>query len=147
MRLYRYTGDCSEHRTPRRHPYTSQQSQCLFQRPSARGTTSRRIFGKQGYSPNGLVSQISRPDPMAVVAEWSRYRIVAGMYPWLPVPLKTRPGIGSNPGESMDVCKCIVPSRHGGTQNSRRAASPLVRLVEGEQRWEASDLPLCCPLK
>ncbi|GFV65416.1 uncharacterized protein TNCV_2638461 [Trichonephila clavipes] len=41
----------------------------------------------------------------------------------------------------MDVCKCIVPSRHGGTLNSRRAASPLVRLVDGEERWEASDDP------
>ncbi|GFW46932.1 hypothetical protein TNCV_2982881 [Trichonephila clavipes] len=29
----------------------------------------------------------------------------------------------------MDVCKCIVPSRHGDTLNSRRAASPLVRLI------------------
>ncbi|GFT61344.1 uncharacterized protein TNCV_4091131 [Trichonephila clavipes] len=27
----------------------------------------------------------------------------------------------------------------GGTLNSRRAASPLVKLVEGEERWEASD--------
>ncbi|GFU18194.1 hypothetical protein TNCV_2033441 [Trichonephila clavipes] len=33
-----------------------------------------------------------------------------------------------------DVCKCIVPLRHGGTLNSRRAASPLVRLVEEEER-------------
>ncbi|GFY16625.1 hypothetical protein TNCV_2787511 [Trichonephila clavipes] len=33
----------------------------------------------------------------------------------------------------MDVCKCIVPSRHVGTLNSRLAASPLVRLVEGEE--------------
>ncbi|GFU21534.1 uncharacterized protein TNCV_3827391 [Trichonephila clavipes] len=41
----------------------------------------------------------------------------------------------------MDVCKCIVPAQHGGTLNSRRAASPLVRLVEGEERWEASDHP------
>ncbi|GFX20051.1 uncharacterized protein TNCV_1436111 [Trichonephila clavipes] len=41
----------------------------------------------------------------------------------------------------MDVCKCIVPSRHGGTLNSRRAASSLMRLVEGEERWEASDYP------
>ncbi|GFT49476.1 uncharacterized protein TNCV_3366711 [Trichonephila clavipes] len=39
----------------------------------------------------------------------------------------------------MDVCKCIVPLRHGGTLNSRRAASPLVWLVEGEKRWEAPD--------
>ncbi|GFX16162.1 uncharacterized protein TNCV_4704181 [Trichonephila clavipes] len=41
----------------------------------------------------------------------------------------------------MDVCKCIVPARHGGTLNSRRAASPLVRLVEGEEKWKASDYP------
>ncbi|GFV10715.1 uncharacterized protein TNCV_1755541 [Trichonephila clavipes] len=41
----------------------------------------------------------------------------------------------------MDVCKCIVVSRHGSTLNSRRAASPLVRLVEGEERWEAPDHP------
>ncbi|GFW28335.1 uncharacterized protein TNCV_4640021 [Trichonephila clavipes] len=48
-------------------------------------------------------------------------------------------GLGSNPGVDMDVLKCIVPSWHGGTLNSRRAASPLVRLVEGEERWEAPD--------
>ncbi|GFT33252.1 uncharacterized protein TNCV_4767361 [Trichonephila clavipes] len=29
----------------------------------------------------------------------------------------------------MDVCKCIVPSRHGVTLKSLRAASPIVRLV------------------
>ncbi|GFX89196.1 uncharacterized protein TNCV_20921 [Trichonephila clavipes] len=48
-------------------------------------------------------------------------------------------GLGLNPGEDMDVCKCIVPSRHGGTLNSRRAARLLVWLVEDEERWEASD--------
>ncbi|GFS66146.1 hypothetical protein TNCV_2511121 [Trichonephila clavipes] len=42
--------------------------------------------------------------------------------------------LGSNPGEDMDICKCIVPSPHGGTLNSHRAASPLVRLVEEEER-------------
>ncbi|GFX69943.1 uncharacterized protein TNCV_2079231 [Trichonephila clavipes] len=41
----------------------------------------------------------------------------------------------------MDVCKCIVPSRHWGSLNSRRATSPLVRLVEGEERWESPDDP------
>ncbi|GFU86341.1 uncharacterized protein TNCV_2116941 [Trichonephila clavipes] len=35
--------------------------------------------------------------------------------------------------------KCFL--RHGGTLNSRRAAGPLVRLVEGEERWKASDHP------
>ncbi|GFW53303.1 uncharacterized protein TNCV_4075241 [Trichonephila clavipes] len=37
----------------------------------------------------------------------------------------------------MDVCKCIVPLRHGGTLNRRRATSPVMWLVEGEERWEA----------
>ncbi|GFU86492.1 hypothetical protein TNCV_423081 [Trichonephila clavipes] len=46
-------------------------------------------------------------------------------------------GLGSNPRDRMDVCKCIAPSRYGGTLNSRRAASPLVRLVEGEEVLEA----------
>ncbi|GFT07038.1 uncharacterized protein TNCV_1415821 [Trichonephila clavipes] len=41
----------------------------------------------------------------------------------------------------MDVCKCIVPVRHRGTLNSRQAASPLVRMVEGGERWETSDHP------
>ncbi|GFW10969.1 uncharacterized protein TNCV_4459441 [Trichonephila clavipes] len=58
-------------------------------------------------------------------------------------------GLGSNPGEDRDACKCIVPLQHGGTLNSRRAASPLEWLVEGEGRWEAPDhpqgfLPLNC---
>ncbi|GFU53066.1 uncharacterized protein TNCV_3098501 [Trichonephila clavipes] len=34
-----------------------------------------------------------------------------------------------------------VPSRHGGTLNSRRAANPFVRLVEEEERWETPTLP------
>ncbi|GFY11828.1 uncharacterized protein TNCV_1530201 [Trichonephila clavipes] len=49
--------------------------------------------------------------------------------------------MGSNPGEGIDICKSIVPLRHGGTLNSRRAASPLVRFVEGEERWEAPNHP------
>ncbi|GFU02000.1 integrase catalytic domain-containing protein [Trichonephila clavipes] len=36
----------------------------------------------------------------------------------------------------MDVCKCIVPSRHGGTLNSRKS----FREVGGrEERWETLD--------
>ncbi|GFX53285.1 uncharacterized protein TNCV_362781 [Trichonephila clavipes] len=50
-------------------------------------------------------------------------------------------GLGSNPGGDMNGCKCIVPSWHRGTINRRRAASPLVRLVGGEERWEAPDNP------
>ncbi|GFT42551.1 transposable element Tcb2 transposase [Trichonephila clavipes] len=47
--------------------------------------------------------------------------------------------IGSNPGEGMDVCKCILISRLGGALNSRRATSLLVRLVEGQERWDIPD--------
>ncbi|GFX76721.1 putative DD41D transposase [Trichonephila clavipes] len=46
-------------------------------------------------------------------------------------------GLSSNPGEGLDVCKCIVPSRHGGTLNCHRAASPLVTLVAKGERWDA----------
>ncbi|GFY16793.1 uncharacterized protein TNCV_4337941 [Trichonephila clavipes] len=60
---------------------------------------------------------------------------------WLATLTAVPLGLGSNPEEDMDVCECIVPSGHGSTLNSRRAASPLVRLVEGEERWEAPDHP------
>ncbi|GFV59303.1 hypothetical protein TNCV_2340441 [Trichonephila clavipes] len=51
-----------------------------------------------------------------------------------PAPLKTHRDLGLNPGEGMDVCKYIEPMLHGGTQNSCRAANPLVGLVEGDER-------------
>ncbi|GFV78964.1 uncharacterized protein TNCV_4347231 [Trichonephila clavipes] len=60
---------------------------------------------------------------------------------WLVTMTAVPLGLGSNTIEDMDVCKCIVPSRHGGTLNSSRAASPLVRLVEGEERWDAPQQP------
>ncbi|GFY00139.1 uncharacterized protein TNCV_1342371 [Trichonephila clavipes] len=41
----------------------------------------------------------------------------------------------------MDTCKWRVPLRRGGTLNSRRATSLLVRLVEEEERWEVPDHP------
>ncbi|GFX49160.1 hypothetical protein TNCV_5041541 [Trichonephila clavipes] len=47
----------------------------------------------------------------------------------------------------MDVCKCIVHSLHGGTLNSRRAASPLVRLVAGDEMWGPLTLPWGVPFK
>ncbi|GFX15657.1 cullin-4A [Trichonephila clavipes] len=66
----------------------------------------------------------------------SRWMVVVWNLEGLP-----RGGLGSNPGEGKNVCKCIVPSRHGGTLNSRRAASPFVRLVAGDERWKALTLP------
>ncbi|GFV41163.1 hypothetical protein TNCV_1102261 [Trichonephila clavipes] len=43
-------------------------------------------------------------------------------------------GLGSNPGEDMDVCKNIMPLRHGGILNSCQATNV-------EERREASDHP------
>ncbi|GFX51661.1 hypothetical protein TNCV_5013641 [Trichonephila clavipes] len=51
------------------------------------------------------------------------------------------------PRPSVDVCKCIMPLCHGVTLNSLRSVCPLVRLVEGEERWEAFDHPQGCSLK
>ncbi|GFX63869.1 uncharacterized protein TNCV_4345841 [Trichonephila clavipes] len=48
-------------------------------------------------------------------------------------------GLGLNPREDMDVCKRIVLSQYCGILNSHRVASPLDRLVEGEDMWEAPD--------
>ncbi|GFW82155.1 uncharacterized protein TNCV_5056301 [Trichonephila clavipes] len=55
-----------------------------------------------------------------------------------------RLGLGSNLGEGMDICKCIVPSRHRGILNSSRAASTLVRLMERKDRWKAPDNSQAC---
>ncbi|GFV83886.1 hypothetical protein TNCV_387941 [Trichonephila clavipes] len=47
--------------------------------------------------------------------------------------ISTLKGLNSDPGEGMNVCKCMVPVLHGATPNSRRAASPPVRFVGGLQ--------------
>ncbi|GFU99120.1 hypothetical protein TNCV_1228341 [Trichonephila clavipes] len=57
--------------------------------------------------------------------------------------LKERTGFESR--RRQDVCKCIVPLRFGDTLNSRRAASPLVWLVEAVERWEAAEHPGVLP--
>ncbi|GFV29251.1 hypothetical protein TNCV_4602831 [Trichonephila clavipes] len=51
--------------------------------------------------------------------------------------------LSTNPGDGMELCKCIVPSQDEGTLNSHQAASPLVRLLEGEKEWEAPDRVFC----
>ncbi|GFU68829.1 uncharacterized protein TNCV_1548131 [Trichonephila clavipes] len=40
----------------------------------------------------------------------------------------------------MDICQCIVSSQHRAL-NSHRAASSLVRLVEGEEMLNSPDHP------
>ncbi|GFX80992.1 hypothetical protein TNCV_1909851 [Trichonephila clavipes] len=52
-------------------------------------------------------------------------------------PGTIRSRLGFESRESMYVCKCIVFFRPGGNVNSRRAASPHVRLVEREERPHA----------
>ncbi|GFU29149.1 uncharacterized protein TNCV_4837411 [Trichonephila clavipes] len=65
---------------------------------------------------------------------------------WLVTLTAVQLGLDSNPGEDMDVCKCIVPARHGGTLNSRRTASPLVRWWKGKE-MEAPEHPRVFSLK
>ncbi|GFW00476.1 hypothetical protein TNCV_693151 [Trichonephila clavipes] len=66
----------------------------------------------------------------------SRLKLADHLIQWL-VKLSNVPlGMGSR--EDMNVCNCIVHLWNGGTLNSRRAASPLKRLVAGEERWEVS---------
>ncbi|GFV37042.1 hypothetical protein TNCV_2381891 [Trichonephila clavipes] len=47
---------------------------------------------------------------------------------------------GSSPGEAKFVSKCIESFWHEGTLISHRAASPLVRLADGKECWEAPNL-------
>ncbi|GFU98883.1 DUF5641 domain-containing protein [Trichonephila clavipes] len=56
-------------------------------------------------------------------------------------------GLRSNPGEDMDVCKCIVPLRYGGTLNSRKSSREVAgrgREVEAHGvlplNWGGSEL-------
>ncbi|GFW11680.1 hypothetical protein TNCV_43151 [Trichonephila clavipes] len=93
----------------------------------------------------------------SAVAQSFRVKVVWKIREWGPGWLKCQPrhlaevqsyeGLGSKPGEDRDICKCIVPSWHGSTINNRRAACPLVRLVEGEERWEAPDYHQVSSLK
>ncbi|GFX56177.1 hypothetical protein TNCV_3062631 [Trichonephila clavipes] len=43
-------------------------------------------------------------------------------------------GLGLNPGEGMNVCKCIVPSRHGDTLNR-----PLLSPGCSSQNWDRTE--------
>ncbi|GFU16508.1 hypothetical protein TNCV_836721 [Trichonephila clavipes] len=46
---------------------------------------------------------------------------------WLATLAAVPLGLGSNSGEGMGVCKCIMPLWHGSTLNSSRATNPLLR--------------------
>ncbi|GFV89937.1 hypothetical protein TNCV_4642801 [Trichonephila clavipes] len=47
---------------------------------------------------------------------------VAQPVEWLATLTAVPKGLGSNPGEDRDVCKCIVPLRHGSSLNSRKSS-------------------------
>ncbi|GFU86548.1 uncharacterized protein TNCV_4479841 [Trichonephila clavipes] len=66
---------------------------------------------------------------------------------WLATLTAVPLGLGSNPGEDMDVCKRIVLSRHGGTLNSRRASSPFGSYCtcSGLLRALCLDIASCTP--
>ncbi|GFS50294.1 uncharacterized protein TNCV_1638091 [Trichonephila clavipes] len=66
---------------------------------------------------------------------------------WLVTLTAVALGLSPNTGEGMDICKGIVLLWHKGTLNRCRAASPLMRLVEGKERWEAPDHPRVFSLK
>ncbi|GFW01456.1 uncharacterized protein TNCV_5031061 [Trichonephila clavipes] len=72
--------------------------------------------------------------------------VVAKMVPFVAVKLKNVVQLNcrlcpGGTGFESRRRKCIVPLRHGGTLNSRRAASPIKTLLEGEERWVAPDHP------
>ncbi|GFW02900.1 hypothetical protein TNCV_3732991 [Trichonephila clavipes] len=60
---------------------------------------------------------------------------------WLVTLTAVPYGLGWNPGEGMDVCKCIVSLQHWVTLNNRRTAGPFVRWVEGKERIRWPSLP------
>ncbi|GFX11056.1 c-myc promoter-binding protein [Trichonephila clavipes] len=70
------------------------------------------------------------------------------LFPKWVVTLTAMPqGLGSNPGEGMDVCKCKVPVHDLG-ELKISVESPLVWLVVGEYKWETPDhQPGCSPSK
>ncbi|GFV02949.1 hypothetical protein TNCV_2744121 [Trichonephila clavipes] len=75
----------------------------------------------------------SRQKPGAAYHGRGEKRVVHPVQ-WLVTLAAVPLGLGSNLAEDMDVCRCTVPSRLEGSLNSRRGASPLVRLVEGKRR-------------
>ncbi|GFU76230.1 hypothetical protein TNCV_527101 [Trichonephila clavipes] len=111
---------------------------------------SGTIFFTPLWVEDVFTMQVSMQDGQFYKSPWVDYRDVApnvGPSSIVVSEAAVALGLGSNSGEDMDVCKCIGPLRHGGTLNSRRAASPFVRLVEEEERWEALTTPMCSSSK
>ncbi|GFW19066.1 hypothetical protein TNCV_253961 [Trichonephila clavipes] len=69
---------------------------------------------------------------LADVGSSSQLRSVVSLWFLLMALDVWKEGLGSNPGEGMDVCKCTVPLPHEDTINSRQAASPLVSWRKGQ---------------
>ncbi|GFV23659.1 hypothetical protein TNCV_5108451 [Trichonephila clavipes] len=50
-------------------------------------------------------------------------------------------GMGSHPGETMDVCKCIEPMRHGDTNYSSSLKSSRVTRKTGREATILDSIP------
>ncbi|GFU42799.1 uncharacterized protein TNCV_3139841 [Trichonephila clavipes] len=107
---------------------------------NSRYALSERKFEPSDPSSNAVEAQSPHTGLVWNLEEWDVHELSLTQN-WLATLTAVPKGLGSNPGEGMDVCKCIVPLRQGDTLNSRRAARPHVRLVEGEERWETSGHP------
>ncbi|GFV79254.1 hypothetical protein TNCV_71221 [Trichonephila clavipes] len=83
---------------------------------------------------------ISHYRPTTSPGSWYHFlvRCLIGGYQspqWIATLTAVPSDFGSNPREGMNVCALAA----WGYSKSRRASSPLGRLVEGEERWEAPD--------
>ncbi|GFU16469.1 hypothetical protein TNCV_836441 [Trichonephila clavipes] len=70
---------------------------------------------------------------------------IASSLLWLATLAAVPLGLGSNSGEGMGVCKCIMPLWHGSTLNSSRATNPLLR--KGKRSGRALTPPGYSPSK
>ncbi|GFX27991.1 hypothetical protein TNCV_773751 [Trichonephila clavipes] len=121
-------------------PWTSREDDCfgVIDKVLAFGSEDARFVSSYICDPG--LNHMSFPGIKCNSQEYKKYEILPIARERSPIPHYAS-GLGSNRREGMDVCKCITPLRRGGTLNSRLAACPLVRLVDGKERWEASDQP------
>ncbi|GFU48405.1 hypothetical protein TNCV_3342921 [Trichonephila clavipes] len=97
---------------------------------AGRRQTWKRILKKPGQQPPWIVEPLRKEEIRRFLKTPSYADLCSAK--WLPKLTAEPLGMGLNPGEDLDVCKCIVLSSDGGTLSSRLVASLLVKLMEGE---------------
>ncbi|GFV36446.1 uncharacterized protein TNCV_2234931 [Trichonephila clavipes] len=110
----------------------AEESRQLARVQRAQDKDRRRYDSKHqmvSYAPGDLVWVYTQN---LIVAQPVQWLAMLNVVPW---------GLGSNPGEGMDFCECILPLQYEVTLKSCRAARPLMRLLEEEERWESPDHP------